>query len=149
MALNPRRITLLQQMALFGGLTAAALETLLAASRMVDVPAGTDFFSEGDAGEAMYILEAGSVAVIKATPDGPHVLQKLSAGDCFGEMALMDMSARSATVRAEEACSAIELPSSALLDLYERDLSQFALLMMNMGREVSRRLRKADERPVH
>jgi hypothetical protein len=47
---------------------------------------------------------------------------------------------------AVEACQAIELSGASLLGIYEKDLEQFTLIQMNMGREVSRRLRDADER---
>ena len=58
----------------------------------------------------------------------------------------MDMRHRSASVVAVESCNAIELSGASLFGLYEKDLEQFTLIQMNMGREVSRRLREADER---
>jgi len=61
----------------------------------------------------------------------------------------MDMSTRSASVRAECDSSAFKIGSAALLDLYQHDLEQFTLLQMNLGREVSRRLRAAVERLFH
>jgi CRP-like cAMP-binding protein len=61
-------------------------------------------------------------------------------------MALMDMYPRSASVQAETDSSAFKISSAALLDLYQHDMEQFTLLQMNLGREVSRRLREADER---
>ena len=141
----PERIAMLQQMAVLGGLSADSLEILLAASHRVSCAEGAEFFHEGEPGDTMYILESGAVEVLKNSPRGQRRLGRLVAGDCFGEMALMDMSPRSATIRALQPCEAIELPFAALLTLSERDIAQFALLMMNMGREVSRRLRIADQ----
>ena len=94
----------------------------------------------------MFVLETGRVAVLKLWDGQEHLLTHLGQGDCFGEMALMDLFPRSASVRAVEACSALELAASAFYGLYEKDLEQFALIQMNLGREVSRRLRLADER---
>jgi CRP-like cAMP-binding protein len=45
-----------------------------------------------------------------------------------------------------EDCTAIELTTASLLTLAETDLEQFALIYMNIARELSRRLRLADER---
>lgn len=70
----------------------------------------------------------------------------LKEGDCFGEMAVMDHCARSASVRAVEDCAAICISSANLYRVYGHDLKQFALIQMNMGREVCRRLRDADNR---
>jgi CRP-like cAMP-binding protein len=52
---------------------------------------------------------------------------------------------RSASLRAVADCSAIELTPADLHRLYERDLEQFTLVQMNIGREVCRRLRSTDE----
>jgi CRP/FNR family cyclic AMP-dependent transcriptional regulator len=73
------------------------------------------------------------------------LLHRLHAGDCFGEMALMDLMPRSATVRADEDCQALLLDSDDLYRLCKHDLEQFALIQMNMGREVSRRLRQVGD----
>jgi CRP-like cAMP-binding protein len=94
----------------------------------------------------MFVLEAGKVVVLKVRRGHEHVLNFLSEGDCFGEMALMDLSPRSASIRAVEDCTAIRVSAANLYKIYERDPKQFALIQMNMGREVSRRLRAADER---
>jgi CRP-like cAMP-binding protein len=61
-------------------------------------------------------------------------------------MSIMDLRHRSASVVATAPCRAIELSGAHLMEVYRRDIEQFALIQMNMGREVSRRLREADER---
>jgi CRP/FNR family transcriptional regulator, cyclic AMP receptor protein len=61
-------------------------------------------------------------------------------------MAVMDRFPRSASVRAVEDCTAIRLSAANLYQVYAQDLEQFALIQMNMGREVCRRLRGADNR---
>ena len=140
------RIETLQQMPIFGGIRADVLDGLLQASQVVSVSPGQFFFHEADQAESMFVLEAGEVEVLKRWNDRMYLLGRLRRGDCFGEMALMDMSPRSASVRALQACVAIELSTAALHGLYETDVEQFALIQMNLGREVSRRLRLADER---
>ncbi|MDH5538502.1 MAG: cyclic nucleotide-binding domain-containing protein [Rhizobacter sp.] len=108
---------------------------------------GEFFFRQGEPGESMFVLERGRVEILKErTGAEPHVLRDLGAGDCFGEMAIMDLAPRSASVRALEDCVAIEVSSANLMRLYQKDLEQFALIEMNLGRELSRRLREADER---
>jgi CRP-like cAMP-binding protein len=58
----------------------------------------------------------------------------------------MDLFRRSASVHALEESLAIKLAAADLLRPFERDAEQFALIQMNIGREVRRRLRAADER---
>ena len=140
------RIELLQAMPVFGGVRAETLTFLLELSSTVAVAPGQFFVREDDEGQSMFVLEAGSAAVVKNWEGRQYLLNHLATGDCFGEMALMDMRHRSASIVAVEACHAIELPAASLYALYEKDLQQFTLIQMNMGREVSRRLRDADER---
>ena len=104
------------------------------------------FFREGQGANAFFILEQGRVAVIKDWQGHQFLLSELSEGDCFGEMALIEVHARNASVLALEACRAIRLRFDSVIKLYKRDLQQFTLLQMNMARELSRRLRDANER---
>ncbi len=93
----------------------------------------------------MFVLEKGKVTVCKTWNSEEHFLEQLSQGDCFGEMALIDLHPRSASVMAVESCSAIELGYAAMLDLHRHNPEQFTLIQMNISRELSRRLRLADE----
>jgi CRP/FNR family cyclic AMP-dependent transcriptional regulator len=141
----PGRIALLQAMPIFGALRDDAIEVLLDGAPTVACARGAFYFHEGDAAQCMYVIEEGTVEVQKHWEGGEYPLHQLHAGDCFGEMALMDFFPRSASVRAVEDCRAIEIATAALHRLAERDIEQFALIQMNIGREVSRRLRATDE----
>ncbi|MCE9660806.1 MAG: cyclic nucleotide-binding domain-containing protein [Burkholderiales bacterium] len=143
--MQPSRIELLQRMAVFGAIREDTLQFLLEQSRGVTVPAGSFFFREHDEANSMFVLEAGRAAVVKGWQGRDHVVHEMGAGDCFGEMSLMDLFRRSAGVRAEAECRALELAASDLLRLFERDAEQFALIQMNICREVCRRLRATDE----
>src|SRR5512139_1453117 len=144
--MDERRIQLLQRTPTFGAIQARTLDVLLRGTVNVEVSAGALFFREGEAANAMFVLESGRVSVVKRRGGVDHHLRELSAGDCFGEMALIDMSARSASVIALEDCSAIRLTNADLYRVYQSDLEQFALIQMNIARELSRRLRIANER---
>ena len=140
------RIELLQQMPIFGGIKTDILQFLLGLCPIVTMPKNEFFFQENDQGNSMFVLETGKAAVLKSWRGQAHILQILGEGDCFGEMAVMDHCPRCASVRAVENCSAIQISAANLYRLYAQDLKQFALIQMNMGREVSRRLRQADHR---
>ena len=143
------RITLLQRMPIFGALTGATLSLLADGARDWQVPAGACFFREGEPGDALFVLEQGRVEVRKQTPHGVLVLRQLDAGDCFGEMSLIDLGARSATVQALTDCRAFQIGADRLLALAQHDIEQFALLQMNLARELSRRLRVVAEQLAH
>jgi CRP-like cAMP-binding protein len=139
-------VELLQRMPVFGGLRESSLRLLLERALPVQRRPGETFFREGDAATAMYVLQSGRAAVTKGWQGGEFLLHELDGGDCFGEMALMDLQPRSASVRALQPCVAIEFGTHDMLHLFEADVEQFALMQMNLGRELCRRLRAADDR---
>lgn len=144
--MHDARVKLLQGMPIFGGIRAETLDALLAECPIVAVRCGDYFFHEDERGDCMFVLEAGRAAVLKSWHGADYPLQTLEAGDCFGEMAVMDLGPRTASVRALTDCRAIRIAAGNLHAIYARDLKQFTLIQMNMGREVCRRLRQANER---
>ena len=140
------RIELLQRMPIFGGIGADTLQFLLANCPIVSIRTNEFFFHEHEQGDSMFVLEIGKAVVLKYWHGYDYLLQTLKEGDCFGEMAVMDHCPRSASVRAEEDCTAIRISAANLYQVYAQDLKQFALIQMNMGREVCRRLREANSR---
>lgn len=146
--MEKKRVALLQEMPFFGGVRADVLALLVGHSREATRRAGEFFFREGEPGDFLFVLEAGRVSVLKRRGDQQVVLNELGPGDCFGEMALIDLSPRSASVLALEDCAAIQISAAGLHAIAEHDIEQFALIQMNIGRELSRRLRVSDARLV-
>ncbi|MDJ0787043.1 MAG: cyclic nucleotide-binding domain-containing protein [Myxococcota bacterium] len=131
---------------IFGGLSPETLAQLVDRATPHVATIGSYFMREGDTGTSVFVLERGRAAVLKNRDGQEHLLGHLGVGDCFGEVALLDFGPRSASVRAEKPCSAIEIRPSDLLEVAKRDMEQFAILHMNLARELSRRLRQADDR---
>jgi CRP/FNR family cyclic AMP-dependent transcriptional regulator len=143
--MNKRRLELLRAMPAFGGLKTESLRLILSNSNQVVLQEGEYFFREGEPGDSLFVLESGTVLMERVWKGKPIELGRLARGDCFGEMALIDFMPRPAAVKAESNCEAIEVPSHALRRLFQLEVEQYAMIMMNLGREVSRRLRIADE----
>ncbi len=136
-------------MPIFGGVRDDVLAFLLERVSSVGAPRGEYFFREGSRGTATFVLEEGRVAVTKRGADGEdQLLDHLDPGDCFGEVALLDFGPRSASVRAVEDSLALRVTCEDLLHVAKRDTEQFALIYMNLARELGRRLRAANERLV-
>jgi CRP/FNR family cyclic AMP-dependent transcriptional regulator len=145
-AMDQARIELLQRMPIFGGIRTDILQFVLGYCPVVTAARHELFFHEQDEGDSLFVLEQGVAAVLKSWHGHDHLIQILNAGDCFGEMAVIDHCRRSATVRAEEPSTAIRISAADLYRVYGQDLKQFTLIQMNMGREVCRRLRDANNR---
>ena len=140
------RIEALQRTAMFGAINEETILLLLERAKVVEVAAGEYYFQEGERGNSAYLLEAGEITVLKEWGNERHVLRRLAAGDCFGEVALLDFGKRSASILADVDTRALEISATDLQAVAKRDPEQFALIYMNLGRELSRRLRDADDR---
>jgi CRP-like cAMP-binding protein len=123
------------------------LDRVLSALEERDYPAGSTIFNVGELGRTMYVLADGEVEVICSTGAGREVsLVKLGPGECFGEMALVELQPRSATVRVRKRATAYSLNNMDLYNLYREDNYAFVIVLQNICRILSRRLRKADSR---
>lgn len=142
--MHTSRIHLLQGMPIFGGVNEEVLDDLLQFTRIVNLPRGGYYFHESDPGDSMFVLEYGEVDIIKTWKDHTYFLRKLGVGDCFGILTLLDLGPRSGSAVARADCTAIEISTTNMYQIYKKAPDQYLLLQMNLGREVSRRLREAD-----
>jgi CRP-like cAMP-binding protein len=136
------RVKLLQDMPVFGGIDQEALEYLVSLADPVHFTKGDFLFREGDPGNSMLVLEEGTVAVIKHWRGKEYLLGSfLGAGVCVGEMSLIDLEPRSASVVAMDSCKTLCIEAAHLNLLHKRDLAQFTMVHLNIARELCRRLR--------
>jgi len=148
LAITPERIALLQGMAVFGALNEAAIRFILEHAEVRTVKAGDYFVREDETGDAAFALEVGKVELLKHFDGRDFRLHTMQAGDCFGEMALLGLMPRSVSVRAIEHCEAIRISHAVLSNLYAYSPKQYTTILMNMARDMSRRLHEADDRLV-
>ena len=81
-------------------------------AQQVTFLADDTIIGEGDKGDALYLIKKGSVSVTKKSQGVDTFLQELKEGDFFGELALLDGSVRTATVRAKTTVVTIRLNSN-------------------------------------
>lgn len=135
----------LRNIGLFGALPDTALEHLAAHLDILDVDPGTYIFREGDHGNCMYVVLQGDVEVLKKSKSGTDTrVAVLGPGDWFGEMAVIDVQARSASVMTASPGRLIKISAPDLDRLYRFDVKSYSLIVLNVAREMSRRLRVAD-----
>jgi CRP-like cAMP-binding protein len=106
---------------------------------------GEYIFQKGDMPSHIYIVTRGKIDLLIVDQGLTVPIKTLGAGDCFGEASLMSMQRHVATAVACDDSEVIVLSKDALLRLQKEDAALFSILMMNIARELARRLRLTDE----
>jgi len=97
---------ILQQVELFQGLSTDELEALAASSSSRAFPKNTVVIHENDPADSLFVIESGRVKVYCSDKNGKEfIMNTQGEGDYFGELALLDDSSRSASVRTVEKSS--------------------------------------------
>jgi CRP/FNR family cyclic AMP-dependent transcriptional regulator len=127
---------------IFSGLNERALEVFLGQAKQLVVAAGEVIAREGDNNDCLYLIESGEVGIFKSmeTPN-PVTLAVLGPGECFGEMCILETLPRSATAKAVLQTTVVSVPSDAFSKLYQKAPEQYCIILLNIARDLSRRLR--------
>lgn len=115
-----KNVELLQKVPLFRGLDEKDLAKLAAIATEKSYMAGDVIFGEGTVGDSMFIVESGTVRVLKR---GEDEIVRMSTGQHFGEMALIDDETRSATADVIEMTQVIRIGRGDLEKLLAQDVS--------------------------
>jgi CRP/FNR family transcriptional regulator, cyclic AMP receptor protein len=136
-------IDLLRRVPLFTELSDPELERIGQVAIPRSFPRDTRVFHEGDPGDACYIVRTGSCRVTREHPDGRAItLANLGPGAIFGELAMLDGEARSASVEATEDAELLALPATDMRSLIREHPGMAEKLVV----ALTRRLREANER---
>ena len=132
---------------MFRDLNAAELSTVVHIMQVEQHEKGHHIFREGDAGDAWFLVYQGSVEVMKASKGVARQVAVLDAGSCFGEMAILDGFARSASVVARDDVTAFKFPRTEFNDLLAvgnlasyKLVHQMALVLVSRQRRTTERL---------
>ena len=137
-----KAVELLQRVPFLAALTAVDREALAGAVKRRRFARGQAVFSKDDPGDALYIIEDGSVRIYLPSPQGADLtLAVLGAGEFFGDFALLDGGPRSASAAALRETTVLALDRSDFTDLLQsRPQAAMAVLA-----SVTQRLRETNE----
>jgi CRP/FNR family transcriptional regulator, cyclic AMP receptor protein len=142
-AVGRSSLSLLQKIPLFAGVPDVQLEQIARMAIGRKVPRNTTIVHVGDSTDSIFVIVSGSAKVLNRNAEGNEViLSLLAAGECFGEMGLIDGSPRSADVVSNENC---ELLMIAKTD-FKRALADNVDLCLNIMKSLVLRLREANRK---
>lgn len=141
----PVTIAQLREVGLFGALSDEFLEHLVGTLGVMRILPGATVFREGEPAREMYVVLDGEMEVLKKSRRGRETrVAILGANDTLGEMSIIDMQPRSATVRALAPSRLLKISTEEMDALYRHDLKSYTLIILNIARDLSRRLRVTD-----
>lgn len=130
----------------FSSLDEKALKFLSRSAHYSSLRALEVVVHEGELGDRLFVIEKGEVRACRNfSRAGEKELARLGAGECFGEMCILDTLPRSATVQATQDSTLYSLDTVSLDELHTHYPSQFSVLVLNLARELSGRLRQLDK----
>jgi CRP-like cAMP-binding protein len=132
--------TLLERHPLLVNLTKEQLERISRAGEIESYNPNEQIVVEGSLGDALFLILSGQVAVHR----GAQTFATLAGGEFFGEMSLVEPAPRSATVTSMSATFLYRLPHDALRDLISEDPSVASILLVQVVKTLSDRLRRAN-----
>jgi CRP/FNR family transcriptional regulator len=136
-------VELLARVPLFSELSRDELERISRVSVARSFPAGVRVFHEGDHSDACYLVRKGDLRVTREHPDGRAIaLATLGEGDIFGELAMLDGEARSASVETLTDSELLALPAADV----RRLLADHPGISVKLIAALTKRLRETNER---
>jgi CRP-like cAMP-binding protein len=103
---------------------------------------GQRVFDEGDLGDSVYVVLDGKAQVLKEGNGVSEVIAEIGPGQFFGEMALLDQTARTASVRCLEPMNVLRI----LRDEFDTLSASFPEVRQRLEKIVSERRGRIDHR---
>ena len=136
------RILLLKNSPVFEQTPTEDLRYVAQAMEVEDYLENERIFDVGENGDHMYVIESGRVGIsLSENPKVKEFVAELGAGDCFGEMNLLDNFPRSATAHVLEDTSVLTLDTNQLRQLIVR----YPELSLGMLKGLSLKLRETNK----
>jgi CRP-like cAMP-binding protein len=131
----------LQKYSLFGGLDEEQVKIIFPLMQHENFELDELIIAEGKPNDKIYFLSEGRVAVTKKD----ILLTRFGEGDEFGEVEVLDVMSAAASIKAITQVKTLSISNKTLRDIYKIDIKIFSLIIMNLARDLSRRLRRMDD----
>ena len=142
-------LSILSDISIFAGLSEKQLHQLFRQLKKVSYRKNETVFEQGHEPSYIYIVKSGRIKLIGEEEGTKYELFVFDRGNCFGEASIIGILPHAASAVAIEDSELIVLSRNALLAFYKTDLELFSTLILNIAREVCRRLYKTDQVLLH
>jgi len=133
---------------IFGGLSDEELLLIKSYLQEHTYPQNTTILQQGQSNNSVHFIVEGEVAVVRQSESNKkqsRIITTLHKGDSFGEMELIDIQSCAASVVSLTETKIITLSNKDMYKISQANLKTYTMLILNLARDISRRLRSADE----
>jgi CRP-like cAMP-binding protein len=135
---------------LFANVSAADSAEIMRLATVIDYPGGTTIFTEGEAGDALYVVLAGRIDVRCCDRWGQEqTLATLEPGAMLGEIALLTDDPRAATAVTVTETTVLRLTRDTFMAVLKRGGSAGQQILYNLACGLASRLGEVAQRLAH
>jgi CRP-like cAMP-binding protein len=135
-------VELLKGVPIFSKVEPAKLKLLAFTSERMNFAAGQELFHQGDQGDAMYVILAGTADVLIDTEGGQITVAEMKKNGFFGEIAILCDVPRTATIKARDPLSTLKISK----DMFYRLVAEFPQMAVEVMRELAHRLEDTNQK---
>jgi CRP-like cAMP-binding protein len=138
-------VSILSKISFLGGVSDAHREEIFRLLEVGFFKKGEYVTKKGEEPTHIYIIKKGKIDLLLTDNEVAVTKREFHVGDCFGEAAMLSMINNTASFVAVEDSELIMLSRRALNQLRHEDLQVFTILIINLARELARKLQFTDE----
>jgi CRP-like cAMP-binding protein len=144
--MNPNEMPLemLKKVTVFAGIDEDNLRKLCAQCVLKKYKSGDMVIQEGTPASEIYVILKGKCKVVLNAENNPLEIVELFPGHCIGEASIIGVQNHSASAIADGDVELLELSRKVLMGISQYDKDLFSLLILNIARELARRLYHTD-----
>lgn len=142
-------INILTKISIFGGLNDTQLYKIFKILKKVTYKDNEFIFKQGEAPTYIYIILRGKIKLIEDINYGSYQLFEFEEGSCIGEESVIGIQPHTLSAVAVGDVELAVIPKNSFLNFYHTDKDLFCLLILNVARDISRRLKQTDDLLLH
>jgi CRP-like cAMP-binding protein len=136
--------SILKNVTIFSGVEETGLLNLFNKCDLIEHAAGKQLVKEGTDATEIFIILKGRVKIVIDIDANPLEIIELGPGSCVGEASVIGIQAHSASAVVTQDTTLLVLSRQVLMDVQKTDKDLFSLLILNLARELARRLHHTD-----
>jgi CRP-like cAMP-binding protein len=142
-------LPILKRVTIFSGFADNHIRELCGRCALIQACTGDILLEENTPATEIFILLKGKLTIVLNLKEEPLEVVEFGSGSCVGEASVIGIQMHSASAVVMEDATMLVLSRQVLMDLFESDKSLFSLLILNIARELARRLHRTDEILLH